>query len=376
MRPITEFGPIGLRRDRLVGLMSERGLDGLLATSPENVYYLTGYTTLPTAGNPILYQLRNRLPFFAYVGHDGRTTLMCWLLASLGLEFGVDDVIGFTDHAAALDALATFMRKRSDGNLGIESSCPYEVLQVLQSAGREPGSLAVADDVLTRLRTVKTDTEVGHLRSSLAAVERTLEELYGLLRPGIGRIELIQEAKSRLFRNEATGIGHATISFGTANPEIAIDEKLEPDHLITLDVGAVYEGYAADTRRYAFSGQIPSELAEHHSRMVEVVDGVGEALRPGSAYADVYRRAVQLLVHHTGSQPTWLTHVGHHIGLETEEEWITDRPDAFIEPGMVINVELYSLAPSGHHVGDEETFVVGTAGAERISRMPRGIRAV
>ena len=70
----NEFLPVGLNRDRMRSLMASRNLDGVLLTSPENVFYVTGFTTLPTAGNPILYLLRNRLPFFAYIDADGRIT--------------------------------------------------------------------------------------------------------------------------------------------------------------------------------------------------------------------------------------------------------------------------------------------------------------
>ena len=43
----------------------------MLLSSPENVFYTTGYTALPSSGNPILYTLRNRLPYFSHVDSEG-----------------------------------------------------------------------------------------------------------------------------------------------------------------------------------------------------------------------------------------------------------------------------------------------------------------
>jgi Xaa-Pro aminopeptidase len=166
------------------------------------------------------------------------------------------------------------------------------------------------------------------------------------------------------------------VSFGTANPELAINEELQTDHLVTLDIGCVYEGYASDTRRYAYAGTPPPDLVEHYARMVSVVDEVGAAIVPGASYADVFRRGRDLLTDVIGKPPAFLSHVGHHIGLETEEEWITDRNDALIEPGMVINIELYSQAPSGDYIGDEETFVVEASGPKRLSQSSRELRSV
>jgi len=345
---INEFLPIGLDRKRVGGLMAGRQLDGILLTSPENVFYVTGYTTLPTAGNPILYLLRNRFPFAAFIDASGATTLFCWLFSTFGVELGVDEVIGSTDYASAVEKLAAFLKQREGKRIGIESTCPYYVSQLLGSS-----SIVVADDVMVRARTIKSEAEIDHLARSLAAAEATMHDLYQVLRVGIGRVQLISEAKAHLFGHGATGIGHATISFGTANPELAIDEKL-----------------------YAFSGKPPTELIDHYLRMVEVVDEVGAAITPGATYADVFRRGRDLLTEVAGNPPAWLTHVGHHIGLETEEEWIVDRDDIEIQPGMVINIELYSQASTGDYIGDEETFVVDSRGSTRISQLPREIQAL
>ena len=44
-----------------------------------------------------------------------------------------------------------------------------------------------------------------------------------------------------------------------------------------------------------------------------------------------------------------------------------------VREGMVINIELYSHDESGQQVGDEETYVIGADGPERISLLPRAI---
>ena len=85
--------------------MRAEGLDGMLLTSPENVFYTTGYTCLPSSGNPILYTLRNRLPYFSHVDSEGRVTLLCWGFSAEGVNFGIDELIGINDFAEALAAV-------------------------------------------------------------------------------------------------------------------------------------------------------------------------------------------------------------------------------------------------------------------------------
>ena len=59
------FKPYGFKKENLLPLMKQQKLKGILLNSPENVYYTTCYTVLPSSGNPILYTLRNVFPFFS-----------------------------------------------------------------------------------------------------------------------------------------------------------------------------------------------------------------------------------------------------------------------------------------------------------------------
>ncbi len=69
-------------------------------------------------------------------------------------------------------------------------------------------------------------------------------------------------------------------------------------------------------------------------------------------------------------------HVGHSIGIRTEEAWITAESTLKVEEDMVLNIELYAPDESGVLIGDEETFVVGSEGGWRVTVSPREIGSV
>jgi len=374
---LTRFHPVGLDKQKLSTLMHEQQLDGMLLTSPENVFYTTGYTALPSSGNPILYTLRNRLPFFTFIDGEGKTTLLCWGFSAEGVDFGADDLLGFNDYAGALQAVRSILAQKVAGSarLGIESTCPYYVLSVIDQALPAHAPLFVVDTLLARLRLIKSAEEITLIRKSTEIIEQTVSELYGLLHRGMSRIDLTREAKSRMIGNGATGVSHITFSFAQANPEVAIGEKLEEGRLVTLDLGGIYEGYCSDNRRYAYCGQIPPSLLERYHTMVEIVDAVGEALVPGTTYSELFQLGLDLYAKRGISALARFTHVGHNIGLETEEQWLDNTSEHRVEEGMVINIELYSIAETGEQIGDEETYIVGASGPERISVLPREIRS-
>lgn len=372
---LVECKPPGFDKSKILPLMKERGLDGVLLTSPENVFYTTGFPALPGSGNPILYTLRNRLPYFTFVDGEGNVTLLCWWYAAEGIAFGADDLKVFADMKGAVEALASLLKEklRTRAALGVETTCPRYVLCLAEDAVGSPAWTDM-DDALEELRLLKSEAEIARIRKSTEIIETTVAELFDLIHLGMSRLDLIQEAKARMFKNGATGISHVTFAFGLANPEIAIGEKLETGELVTLDLGAIYDGYASDNRRYAYAGPVPASLQERYQIMVAIVDAVGEALTPGRRYSEVYELARDLYARH-GLEPRF-NHVGHNIGLETEERWVSDQTDTRVQPGMVINIELYSQAETGEMIGDEETYVVGADGPIRISVLPREIRRI
>jgi len=371
------FTPLGDRAPALGEAIGALGLEAIVLTSPESVYYTTGYPTLPSAGNPILFALRNRLPPFAIVTAAGEVALGCWGFSVEGVALSVDRVVPFNDLASAQAALAAAVRERVTGprgRLGIESTCPHFIAELLRElVGSE--RLAIADGIITAARLIKSPAEIDRLARSLAIVERTVGELFGELELGTSRVALMEHAKRALLANGADGVGHVTFTFGTTNPEIALDERLAPGQLAVLDLGGIVDGYCSDNRRYAYAGEVPVELRAQHETMVAIVDAVGAGLVPGTPYREVQELTRARHREHGVPLMARFTHAGHNIGLETEEEWIVDDGDATIRSGMVINIELYCTTSTGQQVGDEETYVIEDA-PRRISVLPRAIRSV
>jgi Xaa-Pro aminopeptidase len=367
--PEISFKPIGLDRDRLTALMQARDLDGIFFSSPENVFYTTGYPCLPGSGNPIIYALRNQLPFFSYASSDGEISLLCWAQASMGIEYGTEDVRSFFTYEMALGELITFVQEKllPGCSLGVDSTFPYFFLKIIQE-NVKPVTFVVVDDLIHDLQLVKTTAEIERIRQSTAIIDKTVMELADVLRPGMSRLELLQEAKARLHRNGAHGVDHVTIAFGPANPEIALDEILEPNQIVTLDLGAVYEGYVSDNRRLVYTGTVPKQLFELHNKLCWVVAEMGKVLKPGKTFNELHAYAFNLYAN-IGVDPMFL-HVGHSIGLHVDEHWMMADDPTVIVKGMVLNIELYSFSDEAVMIGDEETFVVTDGEPEKLSTLP------
>ena len=365
----VSFLPIGINRVRLTALIQERRLDGIFFSSPENVFYTSGYPCLPGSGNPIIYALRNQLPFFTYAGSDGRLTLLAWAQASMGIDYGVDDTRTWFTYPMAIDELTAFVQEtfKPGCTIGIDSTFPFFLTQIIQEHV-QPVKIVVVDDLIQSLQMVKSKGEIDCIRQCTAIIDRTVLELANLLHPGMTRLELIQAAKTRMIMNGAQGVDHVTVAFGSANPEIALDESIEPNQIVTLDLGAVFNGYVSDNRRLVYTGPVPTTMTELHKKLCWVVAEMGRALQPGKTFGELHAYAFELYAK-VGLDPMFM-HVGHSIGLHVDEHWLLPEDPTVIVENMVLNIELYSFSDEGVMVGDEETFVVTRGEPEKLSTLP------
>jgi len=370
-----KFPSPGFDTTRFTEELEITGCDGVLLTSPENVYYSTGYPSITSAGNPILYALRNVLPFYVWIDKSGNTTLLCWVGAAMNVEFGATSLIPFPDAIQARIALVDLLQQNQGRvrRIGIETSCPADIYKLLTGMYREE-NIVFADKVLNKMRLVKSPKEIDYLRQSTVIVEKTVSEIIDIVRIGISRPELIRQSKYRMLKNGATGVGHITINFGASNPEVEIDETLEQNRLVVLDLGALYLGYASDNRRLLYSGPVPEGIQTLHHIMCDIVDSVASYIKPGRTFGEAFSYALKLYSKHN-LQP-FIPNIGHTIGLNTEEEWLYQDSRTIFEPGMVLNLEMYSLYQTGELIGDEETYLINDKGAQQLTVLPRTILSI
>ena len=361
--------PVGLDRSRLFAMLKQSKLDGIFLSSPENVFYTTGFPTLPGSGNPIVYALRNQLPYFSFISKEETITLLCWAVASMGIDYGVDDIRSYFTYQMSVDELTAFIGEKLQPGctVGVESTFPFYAIQLIQEYAK-PAQILVVDDLIHQLRLLKSEAEIERIKKSTQIIDQTVVELAQHLRLGMSRLELIQEAKYRMLKNGAQGVDHVTVAFGSANPEVALGETLEENQIVTLDLGAVYEGYVSDNRRLVYTGAVPEHLKQLHQKLCWVVAEMGKALQPGKTFAELHAQAFELY-EKVGIDPMFL-HIGHSLGLQVDEHWILGDDPTPVEKGMVLNIELYSFSEEGVMIGDEETYVVTGGELEQISHLP------
>lgn len=368
--------PLGYDPEKCRTLMAEKALDGIVLTSNENVFYSTGLPVTRGQVNPILFALWNQFPSYSVIHQDGMPTMVAWAGALGGHEFWVKDIRSAWARGGTTEELIDCVRQsfKPKAKVGIETSAPYELVQKIQKVLDGP-ELVFVDDIFDTMRSVKSPEELKMMVASLEIAEATVEKLEKEITSKTTGHQLISRAKALLYELGATGVDHTTMGIGMTNLEIPEDISSKPGDLIVLDVGAILHGYCSDNRRVAIVGEPPKTLVDANQTMVDIVAKTGLSARGGMSFADACKGAEALYAEHD-MQPMFMS-VGHTIGLQTEELWISRDSQRSFEKGMVFNVELYTrAADSNVYIGTEDTFVVEEGGCRQLSRLPHELVVV
>jgi Xaa-Pro aminopeptidase len=392
--------------ERLVAQMDAHGIEALVATSSENVRYLTGIDSVA-------------LEMFPHTGH-------CFAVISradparpnfVSSRCEVDQFLDAAWPLSGARAYGPFTREVGSSTLTVEekklkatsvdevsSATPLEALvQTLKELGvsdgsrlaidqtgvaarftqelaevRRPGAVVDATRLLRNARKVKTDAELVSVAEAAKAAEQGIAAATAIVKPGVTERELVREFEVAVAR-----IGgrpkFTLIKFGRA----AVAGQMQPTDIplavgqtIWFDVGGVVSGYWYDIARVFSLREPPAKAMAYYGAILAGEQRAIDEARPGMTGRELFNLTVEA-VRESGVPHYQRHHVGHGIGVEVYDDvLITPSSDEVIEDGTVVNIETpyYEFGFGAVHV--EDPFVVTGAGNRILTSMPRTLEVL
>lgn len=389
---------------RAGGLLEIEGIDGLLAASFENVYYLTGFWS------ENFFMFPNQTQIYAIVSKQQLELahLVCGLGEAANVysscgervephlygnfaravrpdgtldeleEFVREQVIERKPYLSVVDASSVAIEEAGLGKAKIAYDeravfphCIAELARRLKTAEFVPGW-----ELFRRIRAVKTQEEQRRLTAALRLNERAIVAAMRLARVGVSEKEMVDEYE-RVVDEGGGRTTFAHIYFGRRGAVGYLRDhgaRLEAEDIVRFDVGCRLEGYHSDIARN-FCLQEPSPRARSIYRaLLEGEEAAAAALRPGETASKVFEAGVRA-VREAGLVDFSRHHVGHAIGLELYDLPILAPTDeTLIESGMVFEVETpyYELGFAG--LQPEDTVLVTDRGAEFLTSISRAFQ--
>lgn len=271
-----------LNVERMRRLLAARGIDALVATSPENVTYSSGYWALS--------QWIRRGPQTYVLLPAVNTADACIVAATSLLDLLADQNVwvrkikrfGYFHTDRSGNALDGHEQRQAElYALPDEGSAIAGLLAAIGEArlshskiaidelGLLPGNwealqeklphaqLIPAAELFRQIRAVKTPEEISRLRTVAQITERSISAALAIVREGVTERELARAFHEQGIREDCSpvlgciGIGKRS-AMSNVQPS---DARLVRGDVIRFDVGGRYQHYRADIARIAVFGQ-------------------------------------------------------------------------------------------------------------------------
>jgi Xaa-Pro aminopeptidase len=355
------------RRDRLRGQLADEGVDLLLVTSPANVGYLTGFTG--TNGQVLVTGRASDDRLVTDARYEERAALEAP---------GITTVLARDWDRIALSAAA-------GGRLGVEAHhLTWAAADGLRTRADEGGGegvgLVATNGLVETLRVTKDDAELARLSR---ACELTVEALAWLVDEvvAVGRTEreLATALERRFVDLGADGVAFPSIV--ASGPNAAIphhhpsDRRLTVGDLLTVDCGAIVDGYHADHTRTFAIGAPGDELTAVH-RLVQEAQAAGRRAATAGSTGGEVDAAAREVIDAAGYGSRFVHGTGHGVGLAVHEAPTVARgARATLRPRTALTVEPGVYLPGLGGVRIEDTIVVATDGPPTtLTNAPRDLR--
>jgi len=341
--------------------MQKRELDSLLVTNPYNLRFITGFTG--TAGLALI------TPNDAWFITDFRYTEQAGEQVT---EFKVVQAQkGLIDEVARIAGEAAVERLAFEQDY--MTFATYSQYQEKLSATLEPVS-----GLIEKLRMVKSPEELEVLKAAAKIADDAFEHICGYIKAGMTELQVSNELEFFMRSQGATSSSFDIIvasGLRSALPHgVASDKKIEQGDLITLDFGALYNGYVSDITRTVAVGEPSDKLKEIYQVVLDSQVLALEKIKPGMTgiEADAIARDY---INSKGYGEAFGHSTGHGIGLEVHEgPGLSFRSETVLEPGMAVTVEPGIYLPGIGGVRIEDDILITETGNERLTHSSKELR--
>ncbi|WP_337102098.1 M24 family metallopeptidase [Paenibacillus sp. YIM B09110] len=351
------------RLSRLRSVLKQRGLEAILLSHGPNRLYMTGFTgtsgyAIVTGGHAVL------LTDFRYLSQAAEQ-------ASL---FTVE-----RHGERPFASIAELVRKLGVRELAVESSrLTMAQARMLQEELGGNGCVCVeTEDIVEKLRNVKDEGEIASLREAARIADEAFFQILPLIRPGTTerRIAAELEYRIRLLGAECGWPGFIVASgYRSALPHgVASTKEIGQNEFVTLDFGAIVNGYMSDITRTVFVGKPDERQRAIYDAVLVANEKTIRGLRPGmnGKEGDALGRDV---IAERGYGEYFGHGLGHGIGLEIHEQLrLSRQSDSILEPGNVLTVEPGVYIPNVEGVRIEDDVLVTSYGVEVLTSSPKAL---
>lgn len=359
--------------------LTEAGLDVLVVTGPENIFYLTGQQTpgyytfqalvLPVEGEPAF--VIRQLEYFNFIGNTF-----------------ISDAEVYSDGDQPIDVLVAVIRKRGLANkrIAIDKRGWFLPIAVYEALQDRLGAIHDGAGIAERGRTVKSPLEIEKLERAARYVDAGLRAGFAAVRVGASENDLVAAMMGAAISAGSEYVGmEPLVSVG---PRTGVPHgtwrrrRLAADEPAFLEMAACHDRYHAALMRSAWVGAVPDEATDMMKACQDALDAALDALKPG-APCSAPHAACQAVIDRAGYTENFRKRTGYSVGISFAPDWgegailsLYSGVETELRPGMTFHIPPALRIYGRFTVGVSETVVITDTGYRALGTVPRPLLRV
>ena len=240
---------------------------------------------------------------------------------------------------------------------------------------------------LDTLRQVKDAAEIQHIRRACEIADDAFKKTLASIKPNVREFEVAAELEYFMRRLGAEKPSFTTIVAsgwrGSLPHGTATDKKIQSGELVTIDFGAVFNGYCSDITRTVCVGRASAEQKKFYNAVLEAQLHGLEIITAGMSGKDVDAAVRERLNSlgfgkyrtEQGDKDYFVHGLGHGVGLEIHEEPRLSRLSKceHLLPNMIVTDEPGIYLENFGGVRIEDTVLVTSGKAEPLTHFPKDL---
>lgn len=326
-----------LRRAALGRRLAAAGLDGIVVSLPENIYYLTGL---------------DHWGYFAchllIVPRDGEMILVARAMEAITIANQVRNArfFGHADHEDVADhaVRALDMAGLRGARVGLEMRSLFLTPRIADALRAATPGIAWQDGsgLVDALRLVKSPAEMAYTRKAAQAADAGTLAAIAAIRDGVPDYEVAAACHAAMIRagSEYPGFGpfiRPTSRLGEEHTTWRGDSFVAGD-AVFLEIAAACRKYQAPMGRLVYVGHAPNGTEAMAELAIAGMQAIVAALRPGTTAGEVYA-AWHAVAASAGLAGYHRHHCGYLVSIGFPPSWTGGSMVTALAPGSTLLLE-------------------------------------
>ena len=245
-----------------------------------------------------------------------------------------------------------------------------------EKVGAEAVMSGELDAVIREIRMIKTPAEVAKIESAQAITDASFSHILPFIKEGMTEIEIALEIEFFMRKNGADGVAFEPIVVAGENSSLChgvpSDNAVKKGDFITMDFGALLDGYHSDMTRTVVLGSVSDEQKAVYDTVLKAHLAAEAAVKPGIPCCDIDKVARDIIdENYSGAFGHGL---GHGVGVEIHEWPRFSKLDSTpCAAGMVVTNEPGIYLAGKYGVRIEDMLLITDNGCRSLTNSPKDL---